>query len=381
MMPPRFVQEPFINTPRISSDGFVFVVCQHGTEGPLKARWATSDHPFRLAFSRPGLLTFKVTPLAAPSHEPGKEAPPSPAPPHDWMVRLSGCALGQVRSPQHTASTAEQLVAQAIDLAGNQWQAVHVFERDRHLPGMFGFEPGPTPLCHEIGQRFAAGLSAAAGTPPPPVNLPAEFGHRVLDVVLIEPHHWLIGYHVVERPHERWPGGAYAAPAPDPMVSRAYLKMAEAVAWSGLPLAPGDCIAEIGSAPGGACQRLLDLGLRVTAIDPAEMDPLLLDHPRLEHWRGKSSAIRRRMYAKFRWLAADANVAPNYTLDAVEDIVTYKTSRIEGLILTLKLSSYDLSAHMDTYLDRVRSWGFQRVEVRQLAANRRECCVVAQRND
>ena len=74
------------------------------------------------------------------------------------------------------------------------------------------------------------------------------------------------------------------------------------------------------------------------------MDPLLLEHPRFEHWRSKSSGVRRKLYSKFRWLAADANVAPNYTLDCVEDIVTYKTSHIAGLLLTLKLSSYDLAA-------------------------------------
>ncbi len=86
------------------------------------------------------------------------------------------------------------------------------------------------------------------------------------------------------------------------------------------------------------------------------------------------------MYSKFRWLAADASATPNYTLDCVEDIVNYKTSHIAGMLLTLKLTNYDLAAKMDEHIARVHSWGYARVEVRQLASNRRECCLVAERS-
>ena len=40
---------------------------------------------------------------------------------------------------------------------------------------------------------------------------------------------------------------------------------------------------------------------------------------------------------KVRWLTADMNVAPTYTLDTVEAIVTHREVHIEGLLLTLKL--------------------------------------------
>ncbi len=381
-MTPPLVQEPLPITPRIDQDQFVFLLCQHGTEPTLKTRWTGPNAPFRLAFSRPGLLTLKMGDAPAPASPPDEQAALDnqeavPAVPHDWMIRLSGTAIGQVRETTEGELTAEKLVDQALELAGTDWPAIHVFERDRDLPGMKGFEPGPTPVCQEIGKIFSKRLRLVGYAPQ--INLETDLGQRVLDVVLVEPNHWLIGHHVAEYKHECWPGGAYDVPAPSHMVSRAYLKMAEAIAWSELPIEPDDWIVEIGSAPGGSCQRLLDLGLRVTGIDPAEMDPLLLSNPRFEHWRGKSSAMRRKMYSKFRWLVADANVAPNYTLDAVEDIVTYKTSHIAGLILTLKLSSYELADKMDDYIARVRGWGYKRVEVRQLASNRRECCLVAER--
>jgi 23S rRNA (cytidine2498-2'-O)-methyltransferase len=382
-MIPHLVQEPLPRTSRIGREQFVFLVCQHGLEACIKSRWTHPGSSFRLAFSRPGLLTLKIGELPEGELAASESAESGVALPHDWMIRLSGFALGQIRSSSQSGSeapaTAEEMVEQALSLAGapTAWAAVHVFARDPDLPGLHGFEPGPTPLCDEIGKLFGQNLRAKGLTPR--INTEPEVGEQVLDIVLIEPDHWLVGHHLVQRRHERWPGGAYAAPAPAHMVSRAYLKMAEALAWSGLPIQADDWIVEIGSAPGGACQRLLDLGLKVTGVDPAEMDPLLLANPRFEHWRSKSSGVRRKLYSKFRWLVADANVAPNYTLDAVEDIVGYRTSNFEGLILTLKLSTYDLADNLQDNIARVHSWGFRRVEVRQLASNRRECCLVAQR--
>lgn len=364
-MTPHLVQEALATTPRIGQEQFTFLLCQHGTEPTLKARWLGGDSPLRLAFSRPGLLTLKK-PAGAP-------ATAALGIGDDWMVRLAGLVLGQVKG-----ELAESMVDEALALSGTDWDAVHVFLRDSGLPGLKGFEPGPTLLCEEIAATFSRRWPNELS--PPRINAEAEVGSRVLDIVIADPQHWLIGHHQVQRSHERWPGGAYSAPAPNEMISRAYLKMAEALAWSGLPIQPGDCFVEIGSAPGGACQRLLDLGLKVTGIDPAEMDPLILAHPRFEHWRCKTAGVRRKMYSKFRWLAADASATPNYTLDCVGDIVNYKTSHIAGLLLTLKLTNYDLAAKMDEYIARVRSWGYARVEVRQLASNRRECCVVAERN-
>lgn len=435
-MSPRLVQEALPSTARIGQEQFAFVACQHGTEPFLKAKWLGENSPFRLAFSRPGLMTFKVVADDAAAAHPSDSAlepaavavePPSPwetaivlrsstlgsagrsatqletrpvgqvrtalptaqdqidrqaaeaaaeneplSPPNDWMIRLSGWVLGQVKG-----ELAESMVDDAIALAGHDWDAVHVFHRDTGLPGMKGFEPGPTLVSEAIAATFARRWPDPDAVPP--INSGAEVGQRVLDIVLVEPQQWLVGYHLVQRSHERWPGGAYSVPAPPEMVSRAYLKMAEALAWSGLPIQAGDSFVEIGSSPGGACQRLLDLGLKVTGIDPAEMDPMILEHPRFEHWRAKTSGVRRKMYSKFRWLAADASVAPKYTLDCVEDIVTYKTNRIAGLLLTIKLTNYELAEKMDEYLARVRSWGYAHVDVRQLSSNRRECCIVAER--
>src|SRR5690606_12289031 len=123
-----------------------------------------------------------------------------------------------------------------------------------------------------------------------------------------------------------------------------YLKLAEALLWSQFPIAPGDRCVEIGSSPGGSCQLLLERGCYVLGIDPAEMDPPVLAHPRFTHVRARAKDVKRSLFSDCRWLVADANVAPTYTLDTVEPIVTHRGVRIEGLLLTLKLTDSKLTA-------------------------------------
>jgi 23S rRNA (cytidine2498-2'-O)-methyltransferase len=155
--------------------------------------------------------------------------------------------------------------------------------------------------------------------------------------------------------------------------------MAEALAWSRLPIAEDDECVELGCAPGGASQALLDRGLFVTGIDPAEVDPLLVEHPRFRHLRKRSKEVRRSEYLGVRWLAADMNLAPTYTLDAVEAIVTHPDVHIRGMVLTLKLADWSQADRLAEYAARVHGWGYRDVRMRQLASGGQEVCLVALR--
>jgi len=204
-------------------------------------------------------------------------------------------------------------------------------------------------------------------------------GDLVLDCVLIEPGEWWIGWHRAATTPTRVAGGVIPVEMPDDAVSRAYLKMEEALLWSRLPVQRGDHVAEIGSAPGGSCQALLDRGLRVTGIDPSDMAPQVLARPGFTHIKKRSADVKRREFTGVKWLTADSNVAPSYTLDAVEAIVTHADVHVQGLLLTLKLLDWSLADHLPEYLARIRSWGFRYVRARQLAHNRQEVCVCALR--
>ena len=81
-----------------------------------------------------------------------------------------------------------------------------------------------------------------------------------------------------------------------------------------------------------------------------------------------------------RWLMADSNVAPTHTLDSVEAIVTHSDVHIRGMLLTLKLTNWELAEELQTHIARIRQWGFQHLRARQLVHNRQEICVAAMRN-
>jgi 23S rRNA (cytidine2498-2'-O)-methyltransferase len=103
----------------------------------------------------------------------------------------------------------------------------------------------------------------------------------------------------------------------------------------------------------------------------------VLANPRFTHVRARAKDAKRNVFDGCRWLMSDANVAPTYTLDTVEPIVTAAGARVEGLLLTLKLTDPKLAAALPALQERVRAWGYRRVRTRQLAFNRQEVCLAA----
>jgi 23S rRNA (cytidine2498-2'-O)-methyltransferase len=75
----------------------------------------------------------------------------------------------------------------------------------------------------------------------------------------------------------------------------------------------------------------------------------------------------------------DANVAPNYTLDTLDGVLTHGGARPEGLVLTLKLTDPALAEKLPAIAERIRRYGYRRVRMRQLAFNRQEICAVVDR--
>jgi 23S rRNA (cytidine2498-2'-O)-methyltransferase len=347
---------------------FLFVTCQNGAETPLKAELARRHPAFRFAYSRPGFVTFKVPEdVRRERHFELRSV----------FARAWGMSLDKVSGNDGHQLAADFWTALTErfppdDLA--QFTHLHVWERDRQLPGDDGFEPGISPLADEIACLIEDACPLATT---PAVNALAAADDRVLDCVIVEPGELWIGTHRVQSPASAWPGGVYEFDVPDNSISRTWLKMEEALRWSGLPVQSGDSCVEIGSAPGGASQALLKRGLRVTGIDPADMDEALRNHPYFRHIRARAKDLKRGTFSGFKWLTVDASVAPKYTLDTVEAIVRHENVRIEGMLLTLKLSDWKIADHIPDFHKRIRSWGYANVRSRQLAFNRREICVAA----
>jgi 23S rRNA (cytidine2498-2'-O)-methyltransferase len=344
---------------------FLLVTCQVGAEAAVKGELARGWPDFRMAYSRPGFLTFKF---------PEDRCLAADFDLKSVFARAYGFSLGKVSGSDPQA------------MAGDVWQLwgdqpvdrVHVWERDRCEPGEHGFDPGITPPA-------VAAYDGIRQACPPTKRLAgkndlgeaARPGDRVLDCILVEPGEWWIGFHRARSIPSRWPGGLMPIEMPADAVSRAWLKIEEGLRWSQLPIPKAARCAEIGSSPGGASQCLIARGYEVLGIDPAEMAPAVLAQPRFRHLRRRAAEVPRREFRKVRWLMADMNVAPAFTLDAVEAIVTHAEVNIRGLLLTLKLLDWDLAASVPEYLQRVRGWGYNLVDARQLQHNRREFCLAA----
>ena len=353
---------------------FLFAVCQYGAELPLKHEIAHGPIPARPAFSRPGFVTFK---LEAPCDTPEQFQLPA------TFARSFGFSLGKVRGELTSDLVAQTWKLPALEAfqATHEIADLHVWQRDTSPPGARGFEPGPTELAQAVEQALRKQSTVETlRTMPDAPRPPSRRNRWVLDVVLVEPGEWWVGCHRTTRRIDCYPGGILPLTLPEHAVSRAHLKMQEALQWSVLPSSQGDRCVDLGCAPGGASQALLEYGLEVLGVDPAEVAPEVLAHPRFTHIRRRSLDVPHKQLRGVQWLTADINAVPSYTLDAAEQIVKNDLTNIRGMILTLKLTDWKLAEDLPNLVERVRSWGYRDVRTRQLASNRQEICLVALRS-
>ena len=340
----------------MSDPTFAMLTCAHGAEKAVKHS-ATAEG-WRLAFSRPGFVTLK--------HDAQVDLP------NGVFIRTAANSIGQVRgslSRENIAAIAQTLT----DSQQTPFDQMHVWPKDRAPIGRFGFEPGIDEIATAVADDIFANLKDGwlRCDSPNRVALPGE---RVLDVVLLEPSHWFVGSHVAGRWPSRWPGGVQPIEPKYEPISRAYFKAAEAIAWSGFEMRAGDRCVEIGSAPGGACGRLLELGMKVTGIDPAEMDPRIEKHQNFEHIRARAGDLPRKVYRGTKWILVDSNVKPEKTLHTVKNIVTHQHSTIRGLLMTLKIGDYAHANLIDQWHQSILQWNPAKIEARQLARNKCEIC-------
>lgn len=340
-MPPSHSPTP---APAVRGN-FLLAACQGGAEAALCQRQEQVLPQVTKAAWRRGVVTFRL----------GDFDPPDDFFPDLVFARTVIRSLGQV-----TGGDDDERAANAIALAGPMaWDAVHVWNRD--------------PRSETDPERVRAAL--ASGRPAAPEAVPSC--PLVLDCVIDAPDRWWIGWHRAHTPASRWPGGIYPRVMPPDKVSRAWLKLDEAIATFEIPLKPGQRAVELGAAPGGACQRLLEAGLHVVAVDPALVDEQVSRHERFEQWRMRARDVKLKAFRGFDWVLTDMNIDPSSTLAALERAVTGPGTRPRGIIATLKLPTWSRAAELPQWLETFSRWGYV-PRARQLSTGGREVCVVAQ---
>ena len=80
----------------------------------------------------------------------------------------------------------------------------------------------------------------------------------------------------------RWNGGAVRY-SKEGTLSRAELKLTEALETFSIPVPPGARALDLGAAPGGWTKVLLEAGAEVTAVDPGALDARITAHPQLRY--------------------------------------------------------------------------------------------------
>jgi len=177
-----------------------------------------------------------------------------------------------------------------------------------------------------------------------------------------------------------WAGGERRFAREPAMVSRAEFKFLEALEVFDIKLPTTGTALDLGAAPGGWTRLLLASGLRVIAVDPAEMHVSLKANPRLEHYRGHAEPFLTEAFERHRLfdivcndMRMDARQAARLMLQAADLLPP------GGIALTsLKLPHATSGMHPRRILNEaleILQVGYQEVRARQLFHNRQEVAV------
>ena len=339
---------------------FLWFLHQPASASWLKRELAMQRPDLRFAFSRPGLTTFKVD-------ESRRDQPVGTS-----FARAFGHSLGRGDTVDGIASLVTSLPEGPLRL--------HVFERDLD-------RPADERVASVVGSRAREVDTALRAAHPGRFvdGLTASAGELVLDVVTApaeEPDDGLfVGWHRHDDLRGPLPGGVTHAVIPEKAPSRAWAKIEEAIAWSGLRPAAGDTAIELGSAPGGASLALLDRGLHVHGVDPAGMAPQVLTYRgrqgnRFVHHALSAAAVDKRdLPPDFTWLASDMNLAPMVALKYIERFVALAHGSLKGAFPTLKINDDGIFEALPDLKQRIAKLG-ARVRYTQLPSHRNELVAI-----
>lgn len=340
---------------------FAFAVVRPGSEAWAKEEVARARPGWRFAYGRPGLVTWRRDDAG----DAGREAAET------VVARVWGRGVGAVES-------VEEVLRIAREEAREGALVLHAFARGRRGEEEERDEDRARAARVEAALRAGGGETFAG-------EARAAEGARVLDVIVgagdgSDEDELYVGVHVQRAGAIAWPGGRIPIDVPDDAPSRAYRKIEEMIAWSGLAVREGDVAVELGAAPGGAAYALARRGVSVVGIDPAAIDPRVLAYEgpggaRVTHLAEAAGAVAPDELPRgARWLLCDLNLAPPVALRYAARIARALGGSLEGAVITLKMNDARMIASIPSLLERARALvpGAEAARAIQLPAHRRE---------
>lgn len=167
-----------------------------------------------------------------------------------------------------------------------------------------------------------------------------------------------------------WNGGAIRFRREDGQISRAKFKLLEAEISFGIDFTAFKEALDIGAAPGGWTSFLLERGLKVTAVDPARMHPMLVGMSNLTIIKKNASEIKLREH-QFDLLVCDMSWSPKLTARLVSDLL-YSLVPGGTAIVTVKLLGKKPMALIQEVIGIFEEARLQIQRAKQLFHNREE---------
>jgi 23S rRNA (cytidine2498-2'-O)-methyltransferase len=202
-------------------------------------------------------------------------------------------------------------------------------------------------------------------------------GEKVTLIMMIGEDEYWVGEYTLKTTHFQTPGEVSSILETE-SPSRAYYKIAEATEAFDLPFDHEEKVLELGSAPGGASQFLLENDLKVYGVDPADMDPKIVKHPNFRHYRMPFEHITKDTFKQdIDWIVSDVNLPPTVVMKEVVRLHDFMAP--QGLVITLKINDSKHLRMLWDFIDQVAGLGYERYALKYLPSHRQEVCLVAMR--
>ena len=145
-----------------------------------------------------------------------------------------------------------------------------------------------------------------------------------------------VGISLAKQNLSKWSGGVTRYKIEKDQISRAELKLLEAVDTFDIDFSNKKRVLDLGASPGGWTRILLNKGLKVTAVDPADMDLRITANRNLTHFKMASQEYYTVNKQKFDVLANDMKKDPQ---DSARLVLKYSKFLNRGgiVIMTFKL--------------------------------------------
>ncbi len=364
---PRFAIHNAAILDRVAAAMLIFTVCQIGSEASLRREVARARPQWRLAFSRPGFVTFKTEDL---NHRQALDQDWQPVFARRIGVLFDAPPRGGLPTP-HARSTVQLLAHEAP----GQPLRLHVFPMGQPHDRSF-----LCPRCRAVHDELAArafdGGVHILSEPDP------KLGDLVADIAVSDGSDWAVGLHRHYQGVAPWPGGNFPFSMPPDAPSDAWLKAEEGIRRSGLPLERSQTVLKIGCAPGGGSMALLQRGLDVIGVDPVAVDQRVAG---FQQGYARFTWLPRRIQdlapndlnRHVHWMMIDVNAGAGALLPYVQRLISLTRPSLLGLLWIVKLNNPNAEGQLPDLIEQVRATGLEEVRCAQLSTNNNEVLITA----